>query len=871
MSRFFASRATNGGESDSDFSSSDEELLSSSEEELLSSNEEGSDNGSEDDQDEDSDDSFFGSDDDEESSSDDDDGPRGASYFLKKSNVKDSDDESDEDEGRKVVKSAKEKLLEDIEDGIASIANYTQTKSWTQLLSEFDDLHKVLPKAQKQNLAIPSSYIRSIADLDSAIQEQDKDSESKKKLNASTAKSFNTLKQRVKKQIREFQTKVDEYRADPEGFGTTKEQEVEPAVVETSQQQRGASSKTENTLIIFDTLRAIQESRGKKNVDKNEQIKQLEDLLKLTTIPFELIQIYLNLIPLRFDLFSSVSYMPVDQWAVVYDRISDFFKILEDNLSTYRVLETARTTDDVDVEPKPNAEGIKEILGSIPSLVERLDDELTKSLQIIDPHSTEYIERLKDESKIYSLIVRCQLYCESVIPKEHYSERAGEQLARVVLRRVEHIYYKPVGLIISTENTSWNKLVSRDSSIYPKFDTSKATDEGSFKEYANKLLDTLCSILYRQSNSVFRKKAMLCHIYYYAFNDEFYKARDMFLMSHLQSTIASSDPTLQVLFNRALVQLGLCAFRAGLITECSQLLQEIATSTRSKELLGQSGQRYQQQQQSLADRQRLLPFHMHINLELLECCFLTASLLVEVPLLAAASKSDQQKQYNAFKSFKRALENHDRQSFQGPPENTREYIMHAAKALQKGDWKKASELINSIKIWSLFNKVDELKEMLQSKLQIEAVRTYLITYKNYYEKFSIAQLATIFDLSEKQVSSVVSKMIFEKEINAALDQKTNAIIFVQGVEISKLQEMSILLADRANQLAECNERLVAGGRQNNTLSSHQNQQNNNSNSQQNNNSNNNHNIKFAPVNSAPGTISGGALNGMDRRQRNRKN
>ncbi|GMF83020.1 unnamed protein product [[Candida] boidinii] len=174
----------------------------------------------------------------------------------------------------------------------------------------------------------------------------------------------------------------------------------------------------------------------------------------------------------------------------------------------------------------------------------------------------------------------------------------------------------------------------------------------------------------------------------------------MLLMSHLQSTIHTSDTQLQVLFNRALVQLGFSAFRLGLFVEAQQSLQEIATSSRQREILGQSVQRFQQQQ-SQVDKQRLLPFHMHINLELLECCFHTASLLIEIPFMAASPEVAKKRQTSA-KSFKRALEYHERQIFEGPAENTRDYIMYAAKALQKSDWKKASELLDSIKIWSLF-------------------------------------------------------------------------------------------------------------------------------------------------------------------------
>ena len=42
------------------------------------------------------------------------------------------------------------------------------------------------------------------------------------------------------------------------------------------------------------------------------------------------------------------------------------------------------------------------------------------------------------------------------------------------------------------------------------------------------------------------------------------------------------------------------------------------------------------------------------------------------------------------------LEYHERQIFTGPPENTRDHVMQAAKALAAGEWKKSSDLIHAI-------------------------------------------------------------------------------------------------------------------------------------------------------------------------------
>jgi len=229
------------------------------------------------------------------------------------------------------------------------------------------------------------------------------------------------------------------------------------------------------------------------------------------------------------------------------------------------------------------------------------------------------------------------------------------------------------------------------------------------------LVHSICILLYRTSNSLLRTRAMLCHIYNHALHNDFHTARDMLLMSHLQETVHSADVGTQILFNRTVVQLGLCAFRCGLIKESHATLQDIFASQRVKELLAQGlhQQRYSTltPEQEKAERIRQMPFHMHINTELAEAVFLVASMLVEIPLLASLD-TEEAKRKAVSKSFRRLLDHANRQVFNGPPENTRDHIMQASKALQDGEWQKARDLIQSIAIWNLMPESKQVKEML---------------------------------------------------------------------------------------------------------------------------------------------------------------
>ena len=115
---------------------------------------------------------------------------------------------------------------------------------------------------------------------------------------------------------------------------------------------------------------------------------------------------------------------------------------------------------------------------------------------------------------------------------------------------------------------------------------------------------------------------MLCQVYHLAVHNPLTAARDLLLMSHLQDTISEADIESRLLFNRAMAQIGLAAFRAGdvrLVVEC---LGELFQSGRVKELLGQGVTvlRYQErdEKQEKKERERQYPYHQHINLDMLE-------------------------------------------------------------------------------------------------------------------------------------------------------------------------------------------------------------------------------------------------------------
>lgn len=156
-----------------------------------------------------------------------------------------------------------------------------------------------------------------------------------KKLNATNAKGLNAMKQKIKRNNREYATEIDKYRADKDEYMMEEEEEEVQPVEKTKKPKvqytdgidagddegfatvgRGGKALQYTAESILKHLRSIIESRGKKNTDRAEQIRIMEKLLEVATTPYQTIRVLLTLISTRFDLTTSTStnYMSQEQW-----------------------------------------------------------------------------------------------------------------------------------------------------------------------------------------------------------------------------------------------------------------------------------------------------------------------------------------------------------------------------------------------------------------------------------------------------------------------------------------------------------------------------------------------------------------------------
>ena len=239
------------------------------------------------------------------------------------------------------------------------------------------------------------------------------------------------------------------------------------------------------------------------------------------------------------------------------------------------------------------------MVGNLLTYVTRLEDEYVKSLQHINPHTQEYVARLRDERPLEELAGSIQAYYD----------RSGstETAATVALLRIEHMYYKHDSIAEAVRDAqafraAWGSRddvhaasrkatagVSTVEKSHPGSWLGAPTTPSTDSCDTAKSLKELCGYVYDHGDDRCRTRALLCHVAHHALHGRFHAARDLLLMSHLQEVAHDADIETQILYNRAMVLLGLCAFRSGLVHDAHSCLAEICSS-RVKELLAQGVQ-----------------------------------------------------------------------------------------------------------------------------------------------------------------------------------------------------------------------------------------------------------------------------------------
>lgn len=699
--------------------------------------------------------------------------------------------------------------------------------------------------------------------------------------------------------------------------------------------------------------------RGTKNYDRVKQVVLFaflyEKAKEKAPTGERLMSILFSLIDALFDVNQNMyAHMNVKVWKYAYNTIVKVFELMQQYKAEVEVVEfDPQIVSTAPIAPATTKKGVraqeaaakeaaaaaaaaaaapKQVRGLILSQLERLDEEYFKSLQLMDPHTQDYVARMRHEAALLKLLR---------VGFDYFEARGeAQKAASLAARRLDHLYYRretegasqraafreaqramvsqaqememerdqkqndeslrdssdsvatsatdmstsslaTLGeipdeeLILPPTNAGFlaagktcsKSVSSTTTSISSTTTSTSTTAQGVFEDTPLvDLVPQLCSLVYASNDERQRIKAVLQHIYHLALHDKYFEARDRLLATRMQDEIANApDVPMQIAYNRALVQLGLAAFRKGRIADAHNALNDIV-GARVKELLAQGlnvKNMDRTAEQEKLERRRQMPYPMHINLDLIEFVHLTSAMLLEVPVMAAKPGQQDMRKRNQMKTFRKILEMSERQTFTGPPENTKDHVIAAAKALAASDWSRSSDLLMGLDIWKLIPKAEEVKVLLKKKIQEEALRTHLFSNAQFYETISLSQLVDTFQLPKHSVHAIVSKMMIHDELAASWDQPSESIVLNSAASPSPLQNLALLYADRISSLfADSDDR---NSNNSNNASQNQGGSNNNNNNSNNANAPSSQGGNASSLNSGSQSSSGSQNQGGDKR------
>lgn len=539
---------------------------------------------------------------------------------------------------------------------LSLLQNKVDISDWASVQTLFDKLHKDSDKAAKAASltpgALPRAYTRALAGLEDALAAALAARDAGKKLSASNAKALNAVRQRVRKHNAQprVAAALVAWRADPaptpeaasdvegpdgadDDAGSGGERSAAAAAAAAGDDDgfqkvgpRGGAPKKDKLLtmnpaeityeMVARKLRDLTQARGRKGVDRQEQLDMLKHLATVAKGPTQRAQALLQTVSALFDVNPSMStHMASPLWRRCVAVLFDVLDLLAANPQITLDEHADPDAEPLTEEPAPGSGGAR-VWGALASFVERLDDELFKGLQALDAHSAAYVTRLRDEPPLLALAAAAQAHLVAA------GDPAGA--ARVASRAVERLYYRTPAAWASLRSLVAQAIeegaaapaegaaTGRPRSAAPPAPTADdggdlgAEDEDgddggvdagvvairipAHYDVGPTALDAirpLVAAVHAAGDDRARARSALCTVYARAAARDFHGARDGILAAHLQDSVSAMDVSTQVLYNRTLAQLGLAAFRGGLFADAHTALGDLCGSGRVKELLAQ--------------------------------------------------------------------------------------------------------------------------------------------------------------------------------------------------------------------------------------------------------------------------------------------
>ena len=171
----------------------------------------------------------------------------------------------EEEEEKRVIKPMKDKRIEAFNVVYKDLKNHVKINDFSALLDDFANLNKELDKSKQlvEKEGIPMIYIKGLVALENAVNDVDK-----KALSSLQTKSWNALKNKIKKHNKDYEDKIKEYRAKPVKSDKEEEEKEEGKEEEEEEEEEEESSEEEEV--------------GSEKESSGEEEEETQDRTKMT-------------------------------------------------------------------------------------------------------------------------------------------------------------------------------------------------------------------------------------------------------------------------------------------------------------------------------------------------------------------------------------------------------------------------------------------------------------------------------------------------------------------------------------------------------------------------------------------------------------
>ena len=199
-------------------------------------------------------------------------------------------------------------------------------------------------------------------------------------------------------------------------------------------------------------------------------------------------------------------------------------------------------------------------------------------------------------------------------------------------------------------------------------------------------------------------------------------------------------------------------------------------------------------------RNRIFPYHLHINTDFLDAAHLISAMLVELPNIAEHSFNTTRRVVS--KTFRRQFAQFvESQSSvtTASVDTNRDYILLAAFHISRGEWRKAWTSLKEINIlWQQEDLSQAFEQRLLPAIKTTALKCYLFTLGAAYNGVAVSSISENFELAPNVVYNVISTLAYNENLHIAWnaqspDPKNPVLITSYGTTASAHRAITVYL------------------------------------------------------------------------------